>query len=246
MVQSVLGNYERSPISLKKFTSNKIAVAGAVTAAAIVGKYLSDGPTFSESVDMTGKTVVITGANTGLGKETAIKLAGLGADVIILCKTPEKGAIASQEINARSGSTKCRSLPLDLSSLNSVKKCSELLSNSVDKIDVLVNNAGVMALPQRQVTADGFEAHLGINHLGHFALTSRLMPLLKRAGNARIVNVASLAHVTGHLDFDDLMLEKKYEPWPAYGNSKLANILFTKELAKRLEGTNVITTVCHP
>jgi NAD(P)-dependent dehydrogenase (short-subunit alcohol dehydrogenase family) len=144
-----------------------------------------------------------------------------------------------------------RAFALDLSSLESVKRCTEELKGTVSKIDILVNNAGVMALPKMELTEDGFEKQIGINHFGHFALTGQLFDLLKKSGNARIVNVASSAHLFAQIDKSDLMLLKEgaYQSWRAYGNSKLANILFTKELTKRLYtqfDTNIAVLCCHP
>ena len=141
-------------------------------------------------------------------------------------------------------------MSLDLNSLESIKKCAEEL-HTLDKIDILVNNAGVMAIPKKELTEDGFEKQVGINHLGHFALTGQVMDLLKKSDSARIVNVASSAHTFSKIDKDDLMLLKDgaYQSWRAYGNSKLANILFTKELAKKLYSkfdTNIAVLCCHP
>lgn len=142
-------------------------------------------------------------------------------------------------------------MSLDLNSLDSIRKCAEDLHSATDKIDILVNNAGVMAIPQKEFTADGFEKQVGINHLGHFALTGQVLDLLKKSSSARIVNVASSAHTFGNIDRSDLMLLKDgaYQSWRAYGNSKLANILFTKELGKKLYtkfDTNIASLCCHP
>lgn len=142
-------------------------------------------------------------------------------------------------------------MSLDLNSLESIAKCSDELRSTTEKIDILVNNAGVMAIPNKETTADGFEKQIGINHLGHFALTGQLFSLLKKSGNARVINVASSAHQFSNIDRGDLMLDKKgaYQAWLAYGNSKLANILFTKELTKKLylkSDTNVAVLCCHP
>jgi NAD(P)-dependent dehydrogenase (short-subunit alcohol dehydrogenase family) len=211
---------------------------GAGIVSAIGFKYYMDGPVFKEMVDLKGYNVVITGANTGLGKEAAIKLAELGANVYILVRSLEKGQIVCDELRKTSAvGQQIEALSLDLSSLRSVEECAKAITSKLGStgIDILMNNAGVMAIPQRETTKDGFEAHMGINHLGHFALTSLLFPLLKKGGKgkgARIINISSAAHMLGKLDFNNLMLEKEgtYQPWPAYGNSKLANILFTKEL----------------
>lgn len=144
-----------------------------------------------------------------------------------------------------------RAMSLDLNSLESVRKCSEELISSTKEINILVNNAGVMAIPNKEVTEDGFEKQIGINHFGHFALTGQLFDHMKKSKNARVVNVASSAHLFSAIDKEDLMLDKKgaYQAWKAYGNSKLSNILFTKELAKKLylKSDNTLTVVCcHP
>ena len=217
----------------------------------VLGKRAINGPMFSENVSMNGQTVVITGANTGLGKESAIMLLKLGARCILLCKNEARAATAIKEIKKECNSdVDVSSLTLDLADLSSVKRCARQLRNELDKIDVLMLNAGVMAIPERSITADGFEAHMSINHLGHFALTGLLLPLLQRAPLARVVSVSSTAHLFGDLDFQDLMLanEGNYERWRAYGNSKLANILFVKGLAARLgsQDANIVPVACHP
>jgi len=227
-----------------------------VAGLATVGKVLQDGPVFAENVDLTGKTMVITGGNTGLGKEAAVKLASLGANVVLACRNPAAASAACDEVQRRSGGRgKVSSVDLDLASLKSVEQCVDALKRRVGSIDVLMNNAGVMALPQRETTADGFERQLGINHLGHFALTGQLLKagLLKKA---RIINVSSTAHLLGDLEKvraqGDLLLDQtptSYAPWPAYGNSKLANVLFTRELARRLKqagNDDTVTFSLHP
>ena len=210
------------------------------------------------------------------GKETAVKLASLGADTIILCRDALRAETAVAEIKQKSRSTKVRwecicsnfypslrcfwrfffkqnnsALSIDLTSLESIRKCAATLVESTEKIDALINNAGVMAIPKREITTDGFEKQMGINHFGHYALTGLLFEHLKKSENSRIVNVASSAHTFGNIDRNDLMLEKSgaYQAWKAYGNSKLANILFTKELTKKLylrSDSNIAVVCCHP
>ena len=239
-----------SPVSLReRLVSNKIPLLSVAAVALGTGKVLSDGPVFNEPVSLTGQTIVITGANTGLGKEAAIKLASLGAKkVIILCRNPVAAAAAIAEIEERS-KTKghVSTIPLDLGDLKSIENCVKQLKSEVDNIDVLMNNAGVMAIPTRETTLDGFERQMGINHLGHYALTLLLLKsgLIKSSnsdGTARIINVSSTAHLFGDLEKvrDDLFLSQPeaYQPWVAYGNSKLANVLFTRELARRLRQTS--------
>jgi NAD(P)-dependent dehydrogenase (short-subunit alcohol dehydrogenase family) len=150
---------------------------------------------FNEAINLRDRLAVITGGNSGLGKETAIKLASLGAETIILCRNPEKADAAVAEIKAKSGNDKIKAMSLDLSSLKSIKQCAEDLKGVTNKIDILVNNAGVMALPTKELTEDGFERQMGINHLGHFSLTSQIFELLQKSPSARIVNVASSAHL---------------------------------------------------
>jgi NAD(P)-dependent dehydrogenase (short-subunit alcohol dehydrogenase family) len=256
--------FESTPVSVgNKNSILKPLVNGAcVIGGLVLGKRSIDGPVFAESVNLLQKTAVITGANSGLGKATAEKLASLGAMTYLLCKTPEKGQETAKEIQGKTGNKNVFSVPLDLRSLKSIENAAKEVRNRLDNIDILVNNAGVMALPRRTVTQDGFEAHIGINHLGHFALTGLLLDLLLKddsgsssIGLKRIVNVASAAHYFGHIDRSNLMLDKpgSYDPWPAYGNSKQANILFTTALAKRLANVNakgrsspLAAFTCHP
>lgn len=183
-------------VSANKFNVPKVlnantknAVIGLGSAAALTAfKLISDGPVFDEPVSLLGKDVVITGGNTGLGKESAVKLASLGARVIVLSRPSKKTHDAITEIKQRSGNNNVDFIPLDLSDLNSIRKCSKDIKSKLSKLDVLMNNAGVMAIPNRQVTNDGFEMQMGVNHLGHFALTNELLGLLKNAPNGRLVS----------------------------------------------------------
>jgi NAD(P)-dependent dehydrogenase (short-subunit alcohol dehydrogenase family) len=186
--------------------------------------------------DLAGRTVIVTGANSGIGRAAASAAAAAGAHVVLAVRSAEKGERAAEQM---SGSTEVRAL--DLASLASIR---EFASSWDGEIDVLINNAGVMVPPQG-LTADGFELQFGTNHLGHFALTNLLLP--KIAG--RVVTVSSTAHRMGHIDFDDLNWERRtYRSWSAYGQSKLANLLFTSELQRRLTaaGSDVIATAAHP
>ncbi|XP_047102046.1 retinol dehydrogenase 13-like [Schistocerca piceifrons] len=196
-----------------------------------------------------GKTAIITGANTGIGKETAMDLARRGATVVLACRDEQKAEAAATELRKRlqsyQGAGEVRVQRLDLSSLTSVRDCARRLLEQHPNIHLLINNAGVMACP-RSLTEDGFEMQLGVNHLGHFLFTCLLLPRLRASAPARIVVVSSLAHRNGSINFDDLMWEKSYSAVGAYGRSKLANILFAKELAKRLEGSGVTTYSLHP
>lgn len=193
-----------------------------------------------------GKTVVITGCNTGIGKIAAIDLSKRGAKIVMLCRSVDKAEAAADDIRkATEGEVVVHKM--DLASLESISNCADQLGNSLDKIDILINNAGVMMCPDLK-TEDGFEMQIGTNHFGHFYLTNLLMPLMKKAGpGARIVNISSLAHESGSMQWDDINFEKTpYSATEAYRQSKLANILFTKELARRGEGSGVTAYSLHP
>lgn len=192
--------------------------------------------------------MVVTGANSGIGLCAAEELAARGAHVILACRDASKGEAALARIRARRPDAELTLESLDLSSLASVRAFAERIRTRHPTLDVLVNNAGVMALPFSK-TADGFEMQLGTNHLGHFALTALLWPSLVRAGRARVVTVASVAHFFGTIRLDDLGWERtRYSRWGAYAQSKLANMLFFKELARRIEkaGLSVLSVACHP
>lgn len=189
--------------------------------------------TESDVRDQTGKTAVVTGANVGLGYEVARVLAGAGARVIMACRNLKKAEQARSRIYELHPQADAAIVPLDLGSLASVESAS-LTVLKERRIDILVNNAGIM-MPPRTETEDGFESQLGINHLGHFALTGRLMPRILATEGARVVNVSSKAHYWGELDFRDLNAEREYDRRKQYGNSKLANLLFTFELQRRFD-----------
>ncbi|KAF5281075.1 hypothetical protein FQR65_LT14871 [Abscondita terminalis] len=195
------------------------------------------------NVRLDGKTAVITGSNTGIGKCTVHDFFKRGARVIMACRNVEKANEAAKDIKADcEGQDKLGEIvvtELDLCSLDSVRKCAARLLESEKRIDILINNAGVMMCPQSK-TADGFETQFGTNHLGHFLFTLLLLPRIIASSPARIVNVSSRAHSGGQLNFDDLNHEKRpYSAYHAYADSKLSNILFTKELARRLRGANI-------
>jgi len=195
-----------------------------------------------------GKTVLITGANTGIGLETAVDLASRGARVVMACRSLERGRVALHQVQQRAKSSNIALMKLDLSSMDSIDEFAEEFREKETRLDILINNAGVMAVPNAK-TKDGFESQMGINHLGHFLLTNLLLDLIEDSGpGSRIVTVSSLAHRRGFkFNVSDLMMESKpYDKWEQYGNSKLANILFTKELANQLKDSGVTTYVLHP
>jgi len=196
---------------------------------------------------MVAKTVIITGGNSGIGKAAAIALATAGARVVITARNEQRGRDAVADIAATSGSKQVELSLFDLADLSSVRAGAADLLERCPRIDVLLNNAGLI-LSERQVSAEGYEATLAINHLGPFLLTDLLLDRLKASAPSRIVNVASTAHNFARrgMVFDDLMAERSYKAMEVYGRSKLANILFTSELAKRLDGTGVTANSLHP
>lgn len=203
--------------------------------------------------DMTGKTVVITGANAGIGLETAAGLARRGARVVGVARDRRRGEVAVAVIEGRlnRGGTEARpagSVELavaDLSSMAQVRSLAEELRRRCPRIDVLVNNAGLIR-DRREETVDGFETAMAVNHLAPFLLTALLRSVMETTAPARVVNVASRAHLRARLDVDDLQSRQAYDPWVVYGNTKLANVLFTRELARRLAGTGVTANCLHP
>ncbi len=177
-----------------------------------------------------GRTALITGANSGIGYRAALELARHGAHVLLGCRNYEKGQAALDRLLRETPGASAELVELDMASLASIRGFAAAFAARGIALDLLINNAGVMALPKRELTADGFERQFGTNHLGHFALTGLLMPQLLAAPAPRVVTVASLAHRNGKIDFNNLQSERSYKPWDAYGESKLANILFANEL----------------
>jgi NAD(P)-dependent dehydrogenase (short-subunit alcohol dehydrogenase family) len=192
-----------------------------------------------------GRTALITGANSGIGLETARSLAAAGARVIMACRNTAKAETAAASIRAEAPNATLEVTELDLASLDSVRAFAERLPG--ERLDLLINNAGVMVPPYTK-TADRFELQLATNHLGHFALTGLLMDRLLETPGSRVVNVSSTAHKIGRIDFEDLQSERSYKRWRAYGQSKLANLLFTFELDRRLRatGSDVLSVAAHP
>ena len=197
--------------------------------------------------NLSGKIIVITGANSGLGFESSKVLAKKGATVVMAVRNIKKGEKAKSDILKDQPQASLDLMRLDVGDLSSVREFAEAFKAKYDRLDILINNAGVMAIP-RQETADGFEMQLGVNHLGHFALTGLLLDVIVNTPNARIHNVTSSANYTGTINFDDLMGEENYGRWGAYGQSKLANVFFTFELQKRLTaaGFDTLTNTSHP
>jgi NAD(P)-dependent dehydrogenase (short-subunit alcohol dehydrogenase family) len=197
--------------------------------------------------DLTGKVVVVTGANSGLGFESTKELAKHGATIVMAVRNMEKGEKARADILNKVPGARLDLMKLDNSNLNAVRAFAEEFKQKYDRLDILLNNAGLMAIP-RQETADGFEMQLGVNHLAHFALTGLLLDVITNTPGARIHNVTSTANFAGSINFDDLMGEENYGRWGAYGQSKLANVFFTFELHNRLTtaGLDTMANVSHP
>lgn len=200
--------------------------------------------TSTDLPDQSGRTALVTGANSGLGLQTALALARHGARVLLACRDPARAEQALQRVRAAVPAATAELIALDLASLSSVERAAADVAGRTDRLDLLVDNAGVMAVP-RVLTEDGFERQLGTNHLGHYALTGRLLPLLLAAPAPRVVVVSSTAHRSGRIAFDDLMGERGYSRWGAYGQSKLANLLFAAELQRRA-GDRLLVAGAHP
>ena len=228
-----------------------LAICGAagVTLFYFFRKWVGGGVCRSQA-RLDGKTVIITGANTGIGLETAVDLAKRNARVILACRSVERGETAAVEVRKRSGNNNAVFIQLDLASLDSVRKFAAKILDEEPRIDILINNAGIHS-PHVSLTENGFERHMGINHLGHFLLTNLLLDRLKEAPSARIVNVSSLLYKRCEtFEFDKMNSDDPARVGTrkniAYNQSKLANILFTRALAKRLHGTKVSVNVLHP
>ena len=198
--------------------------------------------------DQSGRVAVVTGANSGIGFETARALALRGARVVLACRNLEKARTAQARILSERPNAITQVLQLDLADLGSVSAFASDFRAAYDRLDLLINNAGVMALPERRETAQGFEMQLGVNVIGHFALTGRLLPTILETADSRVVTVASLAHKRGRIAFEDLQRERDYSPLGAYAQSKLGNLVFALELQRRLAaaGSDTMSVASHP
>jgi NAD(P)-dependent dehydrogenase (short-subunit alcohol dehydrogenase family) len=207
----------------------------------------SDRWTSADIPDQSGRTAIVTGANSGLGLATARELARAGATVTLACRNAGKGEEAAGRIRAAVPGASLEVASLDLADLGSVRDFADRAADRHERLDLLINNAGIMAAPRR-LTRDGFESQFGTNHLGHFALTGLLLPLLLNAPAPRVVTVSSLLHRGGTMNFDDLQGERKYSRWGAYGQSKLANLMFCFELQRRAvdADTALLSMAAHP
>jgi NAD(P)-dependent dehydrogenase (short-subunit alcohol dehydrogenase family) len=207
----------------------------------------SNGKTTSSTTtsDLSGKTALVTGASSGIGLEASVKLAARGATVLMVARDPARGEAALAEVVRRSGSDKVELLLCDFASQKATRALADKVRERVQRLDILVNNAGSVS-PKRQVTEDGIEQTFAVNHLGYFLLSNLLLDLVVAAAPARIVNVSSIGHRQGTLDFDDLGFERGYGIMKAYSRSKLANVLFTSELSRRLDGKRVTVNALHP
>lgn len=195
--------------------------------------------------NMLGKIVMITGANSGIGKETAKVLARKGARIIMICRNKERGETALKNLKEETNSDKIELILADLADPEGIQNAVALFKEKYDKLDVLINNAGLV-LSKRKVTALGYEKTFAVNHLGHFLLTNLLLDILIKSAPSRIINVSSGVHYSANINFDDINLSSRYRGYRAYANSKLANLLFTYELARKLEGTGVTVNALHP
>lgn len=198
--------------------------------------------------DQAGRIAVVTGASSGIGLEAARALAQAGAELVLAVRDPGRGMAAAAAIRQSAPAARLRVMQLDLASLASVRAFAAAAEQELPRIDLLLNNAGLGLLPHRQVTADGFEMQIGTNHLGHFALTALLVPVLLRAPAARVVTIASIAHRRGRIDFDDLQLTRRYSGRASYNRSKLANLIFALELARRAQAVQspIASLAAHP
>ncbi|KAH8314469.1 hypothetical protein KR059_009174 [Drosophila kikkawai] len=230
---------------LKSRTVFWLSVTGTTVGVACGVKDLMQGGKFTKETDETGKVFIVTGANTGIGKETVREIARRGGTVYMACRDLKKCEEAREEIVLETKNKYVYCRECDLASQESIRHFVAVFKREQQRLNILINNAGVMRCP-RSLTLDGIELQLGVNHMGHFLLTNLLLDLLKESAPSRIVNVSSLAHTRGEINTGDLNSDKGYDEGKAYSQSKLANVLFTRELSNRLQGTKVTANALHP
>ena len=220
-----------------------VAVAASITLF-LIKKYMNGG-TCRLSPNLRGKVAIVTGANCGMGYYTALKLAKLGAKVVLACRDPNRAYEALEEIKKTTYDAQVEFIKLDLANPSSIKEFVDVFQTKYNRLDILVNNAG-LGSKNRQLTAKGLEMTFATNHLGHFMLTLLLTDYLIKSGPSRVVNVASASSFQGNIHWDDLMLEKGYTMWKAYAQSKLANVIFANEFNRRFESKGVKSVSLHP
>jgi len=229
------------------FTAGAITVGLVGLGGLVFGRKYLAGGVCNIVKDLTDQVAIVTGSNTGIGKETARVLAKMGATVVLACRDEAKTLVAVEELRKDTGNERIEFIRLDLSDLKSVKEFAKEFQERHNKLNILVNNAGIMAIPERRLTKDGYEMQFGTNHLGHFYLTTLLIDLMKRSAPCRIVNLSSVASSVGKMNWEDLNYEKGgYNMSTAYAQSKLANILFTKELQRRYGDAGIRAYAVHP
>jgi len=223
---------------------------GTLSVAALVGLYAvrrwAAGGKNIYFPDLTDKFVVVTGASTGIGYATALELAKLGANVTIACRASTETDNALERLRQLSGNDRVAAIPIDLADLHSVRTFAQQYIASGQPLHILINNAGIMSVPERCLTKDGYELQFCTNHLGHFLLTSLLLPVLQKSAPARVINVSSFCYRMGEIDFENLNSEKSYNPWKVYSTSKLANILHAEEFNRRYKDVGITANSLHP
>jgi len=221
------------------------SLIGTLGAGSVLIKEYCGGKKYDGEEKLEGKTVVITGASDGIGKETARDLAARGARVIMACRDMKKCESVRKEIVMESSNKYVYCRQCDLASMESIRQFAKRFNEEESRLDILINNAGVMRCP-KSLTSEGIEMQLGVNHMGHFLLTHLLLDKIKESKPSRVINVSSVAHTRGKINFDDLNSERQYDPATAYEQSKLANVLFTRELAQQLQGSGITVNALHP